>query len=200
MFKPSLSSLAFVALPLLAGASAAQAGFTFVGPPNGAEASHSEILTEIYGGAFAPSGTGFTNGSLSLSRVDDDLPSTLTPATLGELTDPVRYAGIFATMTVTPDGPQLFSKGNVFKSDPADNADGLDHLVVYHSPTGGKSENGDLYVLFWDDGFGDRDFNDFVIGTQMVQGPAVPLPPAVFGALLAAAPFALQQVRRRRDA
>ena len=65
-------------------------------------------------------------------------------------------------------------------------------------PPFGVSESGDLYVLFWDDTFGDRDFNDYVVGTQQVEGAAVPLPPAALGALLAVAPLALKQMRRRR--
>lgn len=201
MFKPSLTSIAFAALPLLATASVTQAAFTTVGPPHGNELSHAEILGQMYGGTFVVDGLGFTNGSLKLQRLDDDDTTTLTPDKLGTLSDPIREAGIFNTMAVTPDGPVLTGKGSTFFANPADNADGLDHLVVYYaqpdasSGIKGNSFLGDIYVLFWDDVFGDRDFQDFVTGTTIA---AVPLPPAALGALLAIAPLAIQQFRRRQ--
>src|SRR5687767_10429009 len=101
MFKPSLSSIAFAALPMLAIAGTAQAGFTVVGPPHGAELSQAQILGQLYGGTFVSDGLGFTNGSLSLSRVDDDVNTALTPDVLGTLTGPVTQAGIHSTQNLT---------------------------------------------------------------------------------------------------
>ena len=201
MFKSSLSSIAFATLPLLAVAGTAKAGFAEIGPPNGSELSQAEILNQLYGGTFVSDGLGFTNGSLSLSRVDDDVNTALSPEVFGTLTGPVTQAGIHSVQNITADGPVLHSINGKFddlKVNPSDNDGGIDHLVLYHSPVGGLSESGDLYVLFWDDTFGDRDFNDYVVGTQQVEGAVVPLPPAALGALMAFAPLALKQMRRRR--
>lgn len=52
--------------------SGAQAGFTTVSPPPGTEASHIQILDNVYGAGFFMSGTGvFTNGTVTATRVDD---------------------------------------------------------------------------------------------------------------------------------
>lgn len=54
---------------------AARADLTTVSPPPALEASHVQILDHIYGGAFISGGTGiFTNGTVTVTRVDDFLP------------------------------------------------------------------------------------------------------------------------------
>jgi len=196
MLKHSMSKFAFVVLPLIGGASVAHAGFTTVGAPHGKELSHADILGQLYGGDFVPSGLGFTNGGLVFDRVDDDVDA---PATIGALTDVVREAGITSsTLAFTASGPVLTSKGVEYFAKPSDNVDGLDHLVLYHAPVEGDLS--ELYVLFWNDGFGDADFQDYVVGTAIgaPQIPAVPLPPALVGGLACIVPFALNHLRRRK--
>ena len=67
----SIRSLACGAVALLA-ASSAQAGLTTVAPtPHATEATTAQILSYQYGGTFSSLGNGFTNGSVTVTRIDD---------------------------------------------------------------------------------------------------------------------------------
>ncbi|MCO6436790.1 MAG: DUF4114 domain-containing protein [Phycisphaerae bacterium] len=55
--------------------SIARADLTTVNPPPAGEATHAQILDHIYGGTFVSGGVGiYTNGVVTVTRVDDRLP------------------------------------------------------------------------------------------------------------------------------
>lgn len=67
----SIRSLALMAIGLLT-ASSAQAGLTLVAPtPHATEASTAQILSHQYGGSFNTAGSGFSNGTITATRIDD---------------------------------------------------------------------------------------------------------------------------------
>ena len=66
----TIKSLAFAGFAAVATADA-RAGFTHVKAPPDAELSHAAILSYAYGGSFAAGGKGFTNGSITATRLDD---------------------------------------------------------------------------------------------------------------------------------
>ncbi|QOV87324.1 hypothetical protein [Humisphaera borealis] len=67
----SIRTLGLGAVALLA-ASNAHAGITIVAPtPHASEATTEQILSHQYGGSFTALGNGFTNGSVTATRIDD---------------------------------------------------------------------------------------------------------------------------------
>ena len=80
---------------------------------------------------------------------------------------------------------------NSFSSDPAANADGLDHMVTYELT--GLDRPGRTWLLFWEDiegplgangGQSDRDFNDLAVEVYVVPEPG-PLSLLAIGSLIA---------------
>ena len=67
----SIRTLSLGAVALLA-VSNVHAGITLVAPtPHATEASTEQILSHQYGGSFSALGNGFTNGSITATRIDD---------------------------------------------------------------------------------------------------------------------------------
>lgn len=69
---PFLRSLRVLGVFSVFAASSASAGLTPVSPtPHATEASAAQILSHRYGGTFSESGSGFTNGVVTATRIDD---------------------------------------------------------------------------------------------------------------------------------
>ena len=75
MTTTTRTALALTTAALFAGGTQA-ATFTTINPPDVGQKSHEEILEEIYGGDFIQNGNDFSNGVVSITRVDDDLDQT----------------------------------------------------------------------------------------------------------------------------
>jgi hypothetical protein len=58
------------------GAGPASAGLTTVRSPINGEHSHEQILENVYGGDFVLTSSGFTNGTITVTRADDPDPSS----------------------------------------------------------------------------------------------------------------------------
>jgi hypothetical protein len=97
-------------------------------------------------------------------------------------------------------------RGGIHSSVPAENPDGLDHMVTYQV-TGLNTEPGyTTWLLFWEDlNYSstpntlttDRDVNDLVVELRAIAAPGVPEPAT--GALLAGAAAVFVVSRRRRN-
>jgi hypothetical protein len=76
-----LSAVALVGLVAF-GSSQTRAGFTDINhsnsPRNSKEATHEQILEHAYGGNFTASGVNFSNGSVTVTRIDDNADATWT--------------------------------------------------------------------------------------------------------------------------
>jgi hypothetical protein len=178
----------------LLGANSAQAAFTTIGVSSGInEPTQAEIMSSFLGGSFTPVGENFTNGTVTATRVDDDLDHTWTnsgnPAFISgttALTDTVTYDAAQSKYVLSRNG------GITFTSDPADNFDGNDHMITYEI-SGAVSG----YMLFFEDTKlldHDFDFNDVVLGTVH----AVPLPAAFYGGIVCLGGLVLMGLGRRK--
>jgi hypothetical protein len=190
------TKLLTIAGATLIGANVASAGFTTINPSlNPAEPTHADILGTLYGGTFSADGVNFTNGTITVTRVDDGLDKLWTGdsptvvSTNTSLTPTVTFeSGKFVLTRAS--GPGTIS----FTSDPSDNADGQDHQVSYLVSSGG-------YILFFEDANGlrpnaDFDFNDVVVATT--GSPVlVPLPAALSSGLVGLGALGLGRLIRK---
>lgn len=73
IYRRSLrETIAVATIGTLGFGAAAQAATTTILPPRPSEDSHEEILSQVYGVDFNPSGNDFVGGGLTAQRVDDD--------------------------------------------------------------------------------------------------------------------------------
>lgn len=75
-------------------ASQAQAGFTTINPARPSEDGIAKILSTVYGGTFSANGLNFSNGSITATRIDDDLDKSFT--TEGKIS--ARAIALFSKM------------------------------------------------------------------------------------------------------
>jgi hypothetical protein len=90
------SFLTCAGIAVIAIASSAFAGFTAIAPNPSSENSQAQILDHVYGGAFtlSPDGVDYSNGTLTIVRVSDTLPSTSGSDNPGpNATDQLWHAG-----------------------------------------------------------------------------------------------------------
>lgn len=169
--KRTTKLLAIAGLSLLGVTGAANAAFTTITPSG--EPTQADILGDLYGGTFVANGLDFSNGSITATRIDDDIDKSL-PVT-GTPTALAHYGSLPDVASVVDGKYALTRPGRTFTTDPADNIDGVDHVVTYLL-SGAASG----YVLFFEDlpaGKADFDFNDLVVST-------VPLPGALASGLV----------------
>jgi hypothetical protein len=181
--------LAIAGLSLM-GVSAANAGFTTIGPTsNPGEPNQATILSHIYGGTFVADGVNFTNGSLTATRVDDDADQSFA----GPITAPTafeKHTSLDVSLAFSGDKYVLSRNGGIqFTSNPTDNFDGKDHQISYLVSGPGVSG----YALFFEDTKlinTDFDFNDVVIAS-------IPLPAALGSGLVSLAGMGAGMLIRR---
>ncbi len=182
--KRTTKMLAAIAGLTLLGANVVHAGFTTITPSK--EPGHASILGDIYGGTFTASGLDFSNGSITATRVDDDLDTDT--AVTGDPTKLAGFGSLPNVPTVIDDKYAITRPGRTFTTDPSDNPDGVDHVITYllsGATTG--------FVLFFEDlpaGKSDFDFNDIAVST-------VPLPGALASGLVSLGAMGVGAIIRR---
>jgi hypothetical protein len=182
-----------MAFAVMAIAPAAPAANAPVGQSNGsAELTQSQILEHLYGGSFTPSGDDFSNGSVEVKRIDDEVVAE--QIFQGELVS-ARAVATFSRNTQTfgmMDGDELeplftATGSGLDVSGSADltgrglrnavfalksggsvvestGANSADPLIAY-SVTGDDMDRRS-FLLFWEDAAlpqGDFDYNDLVV-------------------------------------
>jgi len=106
MMTNTRTALALTTAALFAGGTQA-ATFTTINPPDVGQKSHEEILEEIYGGDFIQTDNDFSNGVVSITRIDDDLDQTYNIGGWGARAL-ARWAAASQAFGTTAGGP-LFS-------------------------------------------------------------------------------------------
>lgn len=104
MKNTRITQLASLVLASVASLSTAHAGHTIVRPAPASEIGAAEIFSHVYGGSFAASGSGFTNGSITATRIDDvsssgALLSAIGPGSTGG-SDSLWTGGLFEARTL----------------------------------------------------------------------------------------------------
>jgi hypothetical protein len=184
--------LGIVALPLL-GANVANAGFSTINPSiNPAEPTQAGVLGELLGGSFTANGLNFTNGSIVATRVDDDNDKTWASAV--PVTSTVTHTSLTDTISFVGD-KYVIDRGDFqFTSDPADNVDGMDHMITYVLSGGATG-----YVLFFEDANDLRPNSDFDYNDVAVASVAsVPLPAAFAAGLMCLGGMGVARFIRRK--
>lgn len=185
---------------------------------------HAGILADLFGGVFVKNGNDYSNGTVNVIRVDDDNDQSydfleweahavarwgLAEQSFGTQADGVLFDSFgFGDATGgqtlgNPGGVGIeFNRfGNDFNmvdvsTNPANNADGKDHVITYTWEVNGvPAEN--RYLLFFEDSddtseWTDTDFNDLVV--ELIGTP-IPEPTSL--ALLGMGGLAM--LRRRRS-
>jgi hypothetical protein len=180
-------------------ATSAHAGFTTINSPHPGERSHERILETVYGGDFTKSGNDYTNGAITVTRLDDSMDKTFGS---GWTLDPVaHYAALDSTLTQNANGSFRLNVENG-KSYNSDAVGGTDHFVTY-ALSGLAGVNNALLIFAEDMPHFDFDYNDLVVqatgGTLNPPAIAVPLPIAAWTGL-AGLGFAGLVLKRRRRA
>ena len=159
--------------------SAQAATITPVLPPPHGEKSHEEILEDILGGDFTQVGNDFTDGSLAVTRVNDDEDQTYDFTSWSVLAQAV-WGKATQTFGTLEDGPLFTVSGTgssvsgsvvdtnggesiVFKrfasnlttidvhTDPSLNPNGIDHVVTYRYSVEDIGGPITSYLLFFED-------------------------------------------------
>jgi hypothetical protein len=107
----TLAVAAAAALGAVAGSRPAVAGLTpLAATPSGTEQSQAQILSHTYGGTFVATGSGFTNGVVTASRVDDKADAAWAGGRVS-LTPVAMFAGSNQTL-----GMSVGTKGGSYQS------------------------------------------------------------------------------------
>lgn len=169
------------------------------------EPDHQAILSEVYGGQFGGTATGYSNGLLRAERLDDSSgldqtwqASGYTAKAVASFSGYAQTFGVFGSAgefsrlfavsgtgyrtsgTATVAGGTAFGRGGrgeLFSSITAQNSDGRDHLVSY--AISGNDVPANTYLLFWEDGIGTRgdfDYNDLVVELRANRNGALLIP------------------------
>lgn len=214
---------------MLAGAALISAGaqaatVTPVSEPNNpAQKNHAEIFADLFGGVFAADGNNYTNGTVYVTRMDDDMDQTFdfleweahalaTWANASQAFGTVADGKLF---DVTGDdnavGGQVLGQpgatgiefarfGNEVGSDdvssvPSSNADGKDHMVTYTWTVNGVPA-ANRYLLFFEDSDETTGYFDKDFNDLVVEVIGTPVPEPTSLALVGLGGLAM--LRRRR--
>lgn len=188
------------------GASQADAGTSVIRKSKRAsEATHEQVLENRYGGDFVKSGDNFSNGVVSVSRMDDDngaeqvwrgnFTSATAVAAFARREQSFGYFddnGFNELFTVAGKNFNVSGTGNipagdtevVFGRGPDGKVSSLqsanrrnqDHLVSYQ--VSGLGSQGNTFLLFWEDAISgsDFDYNDLVVELRGGSGQALLIP------------------------
>ena len=223
MMMNTRTLIAFAGAALLT--AGAQAGFTTVQSPFPGEASHAEILGDIFGGTFVQNGNDFSNGAgVVVTRVDDDNDQTYDFASWsaealaswscaghgfgtaqdGSLLDiaGMQFGPVSGSINNQPGGSDIkFARfgsidGTVdVTTDPGDNPSGNDHVVTYTYSIN-DVQQADTYLLFFEDLPEGNTYADFDYNDLVVQITGSNVPEPSSLALIALGGAAM--LRRRR--
>ncbi|MFK7789506.1 MAG: PEP-CTERM sorting domain-containing protein [Phycisphaeraceae bacterium] len=173
--------------------------------PPADEESHEQIIENLLGGDFVQVGNNFSNGLITVVRVDDDNDQTYDFGSWSVTAEAVWAAAAqgFGTLndgllfTITGDGSVVSGSavdikggsGIVFKrfgneletidvhTDPTLNPGGRDHVVTYAYKTGNQEqeESGLSYLLFFEDRGENFSKNDWDYNDLVVELRGTPL-------------------------
>jgi len=223
MMMNTRTLIAFAGAALIS--AGAQAGFTTVQSPFPGEASHAEILGDIFGGTFIQNGNDFSNGSgVVVTRVDDDDDQTYDFATwsaealaswscaghgFGTVQDGSlfsvpgeQFGSVTGSVVNQPGGSDItFARFGTEVStqdvttNPGDNPDGNDHVVTYTYSIN-DVQQANTYLLFFEDLPGGAAHADFDYNDLVVEITGTNIPEPSSLALIALGGVAM--LRRRR--
>eukprot|EP00752_Nemacystus_decipiens_P014434 g12843.t1 len=173
--------------------------------PPGGEPSHEQIIEDILGGDFTQIGDDFTDGSLTVMRVDDDMDQTydfaswsvLAQAIWGDATQAFGTLDEGPRFTVTGVGNSVSGstfdfdggEGIVFKrfgnehgtieahTDPSLNPNGRDHVVTYRYSVDDIDGPITSYLLFFEDLDETSDDADWDYNDLVVELRGTPIDP-----------------------
>lgn len=188
-------------------AAAGAATVTQPGKPSPGEPGFGDIFSSVYGGTFAKDGTGYSNGAVSATLLEDDETFSFDSFSAEVVAGWAAYRQSFGVVTdggytnlfdmtgrgykvgghahdVQVDGDFQFARngslGILASSKASDNVDNFDHLIAYKLSGEGMD---DKYVLFFEDRprwRSDLDFQDLVVEITAggQGGGTVPTPAA----------------------
>jgi hypothetical protein len=197
-FRKLVRSTVLAAIVALGGTQA-HAGLTQVRTtPHATEQGIAQILGQQYGGSFAISGNGFTNGLVTATRIDDNIDGLWTGG-LVNFTPVASFSRSEQSLGLKllggSNGQNLFTINQFGYLDPTtttidlggdvwkltlDNSTtnlrsasmsnpGGDQLVTYR--INGLGDKGNTFLMFWEDtpaNEGDADYNDLVVQAQFL--------------------------------